>query len=146
MKEEGIVVDTIGEIAKVRVERMEVCAGCQACFRGRKNLREIFAVNTVGAKVGERVYLEVSSHELLRGAFLIYIFPIILLILGFIIGGLLSALLGLVELRGKISAVVGIVFLFGAFPLIYLHNRFIGKKFRPQIVQVLNRESGVSAR
>jgi sigma-E factor negative regulatory protein RseC len=47
---------------------------------------EVAAVNPIGARVGDRVVLRMATASLLKGSFLVYMFPILLLVAGAALG------------------------------------------------------------
>ncbi len=56
---------------------------------------EVKALNTAGARVGDRIVLSFETHSLLKATFLIYVFPIILLIVGAVVGQALAPVIDL---------------------------------------------------
>ena len=90
MYEEGSVSRTDGEMALVRVTRGTACDNCAtsgACksLGGGRDM-EMEATNIVGAKVGDRVRVEVPSSSVAKMAFLVYLIPIMSLVLGAMLG------------------------------------------------------------
>jgi sigma-E factor negative regulatory protein RseC len=60
---------------------------------GGGNQMEVKALNTAGARAGDRIVLSFETASLLKATFLIYVFPIILLIVGAAIGQMLASLI-----------------------------------------------------
>jgi sigma-E factor negative regulatory protein RseC len=56
---------------------------------------EVAAVNTIGARVGDRVVLKMETEAFLKGTFLVYLFPILLLVAGAAAGEWVSRSYGL---------------------------------------------------
>lgn len=95
MIQEGIVVKRIDE-NKVLVEcsSSKACSTCGVCFKsGDKQFIE--AQDTLQTKVGDRVQLEINQSNVLTATFLIFIMPIICLIAGYYISGIMSAFLSI---------------------------------------------------
>lgn len=81
--------------ASVSVERQTACGGnCASCGGcAYKSILTAIAVNDFGAKVGDKVTLQSRSSGVIGAAALVYLLPI----LTFLIGYVLSALLGASE-------------------------------------------------
>ncbi|MFP4158136.1 MAG: SoxR reducing system RseC family protein [Desulfobacterales bacterium] len=89
-REVGVVTKIKGGNAMVKTQRAAACEGCSeksTCHSmgGGKEM-EIEALNPVHARVGDRVTLEFASGKMLQLSLLLYIFPIIALLAGAIIG------------------------------------------------------------
>lgn len=74
-KEEGVIIETDGKIAKVRVGRHENCTACGACASAKNVVIE--ARNEVGAKIGERVKFIAPKENIILGAFMVFVFPLV---------------------------------------------------------------------
>jgi len=86
MKEEGRVIEiTDGGMAKLEVIRSEACKTCNVCFEGSGGNRMIFAENSLGAKEGDRVTIELRSAVIAKLSFLLYLLPITGLLLGVVV-------------------------------------------------------------
>ncbi|MBS4534226.1 SoxR reducing system RseC family protein [Clostridium sp. D2Q-14] len=89
MDQIGYVVNIKDEIAVVDIRRTSACGEkCSSCGGGcnvpamRVNIK-----NTIGAKVGNFVEVEMKTKSLMKSAFIAYIVPLIMLIVG-IAGGI----------------------------------------------------------
>lgn len=71
---------------------------------------EVKALNPAGAGVGDRIVLSIENGSLLKATFLIYVFPILFLVAGAVIGQLLAPLLALNP--SALSALLGFAFFF----------------------------------
>jgi len=90
MQEIGIVKSVDGTIAKVLVSRKgSPCENCSqdTCTIPEKGL-EAEAINEIGAKVGQKVKIVMTTYTFYKGALLIYALPIVALIGGAIAGKL----------------------------------------------------------
>ena len=88
--EHGIVLRTDSREAWVKTVKSGSCEGCSA--RGAchslsdSGEMEVNAINEAGARVGDRIVLSFDTSSLLKATFLLYVFPILLLIIGAGIG------------------------------------------------------------
>ena len=87
MKEQALVVKTAGRIAVVQIEKRPECAACKVCaFAGGKSRVKVKALNTAGAKTGDRVLVEAEKDNRALASFVVYIVPVLLGIAGVVIG------------------------------------------------------------
>lgn len=84
MQQEGIVISTDGEMARVRTSRHNDCENCGACPGNSAIVLD--ARNPLGAKPGQSVLLEVHEVGFLKSAFIVYILPLIAMALGAVAG------------------------------------------------------------
>jgi sigma-E factor negative regulatory protein RseC len=88
IEEQGVVIKTDGTIARILVQKRGACEGCAAtgvCETSDEGM-EIDALNSVNAKVGQKVKVSITSQTYLKGTLLIYGLPLVSLITGAIIG------------------------------------------------------------
>jgi sigma-E factor negative regulatory protein RseC len=140
--EQGIVLRTdAGGSAWVKTVRSSACEGCTA--RGSCHITEggqdmeVKAINSVGASVGDRIVLNLETTSLLKATFLIYVFPIILLIAGAALG---QALAPLIKFNpSALSVFLGFAFFFaGLFITKTRANRMAKKNaYQPKITKIL---------
>ena len=95
--EQGVVLRTDSKAAWVKTVRSSACEGCTAresCHTtGGGRDMEVKAINSAGASVGDRIVLSFETASLLKATFLIYVFPIILMIAGAVLGQVLAPLI-----------------------------------------------------
>ena len=108
MREEGMVLALDGDTARVRIARRGACDGCRVCAAIGPGGMVIEALNSAGAKVGDRVRVEAAGPDPLRAALLVYGLPLALLVAG---------CLGGTALTGSQTAGMGVGF--AAFLLAY---------------------------
>jgi sigma-E factor negative regulatory protein RseC len=98
---------------------------------------EVEAFNDAGAVVGDRIVLRVASGALLKVSFMLYVFPILLLILGAIVGQILGPALHYDP--SSFSLLLGGTCFGLAFILIRVRSSRMARKteYRPRIVRVL---------
>ncbi len=139
MREEGRVIKIEGNLAQAEIERKSACRACGLCSLRGKNTMMAEVENSIGAKVGERVRIEIPSSVILKGAFLFYILPLLSLILGMVVGITITNRLGLKESSQTVGLVLGLVFLVLSFILIWCHNKKVKDKsaYRSKIIQII---------
>jgi len=96
MTQDGVVTRIISHsMAEVAVTRMTACGGncgsCEACVF--QSEMKVAAINSAGATLGQRVVIESQSAKVYRAIVLVYVMPLVLFLLGYI----LSAAVGLSE-------------------------------------------------
>jgi len=97
------------------------------------------AVNSAGARVGDRVLVGCASFSLFKLSFLLYIFPILAMFGGALLGQYLAALC---HADATLSSVIGaFLFFLLAFAVVRLNgNRMAHKdEYRPKVVRILSR-------
>ncbi len=142
IEEEGIVIQTFDDKAKVRTIRSSACEGCaSASFchpeKGTEMIMEV--VNNIHAKVGERVKIGLKPGVYLKASFLVYMVPIIAFIIGAIIGKELAASFLHTNDPDLWAIIGGAVLLIPTFIAMRLYNRKIekDKSYQPVILEVM---------
>lgn len=140
--EKGIVTRVGPETAWVKTSRTSSCEGCasrQSChLKGEDDKEvEVEAFNDAGAAVGDRIVLRVASGALLKVSFMLYVFPILLLILGAVVGQILGPAFHYDP--SSFALLLGGTCFVLAFFLIRLGSSRMACKseYRPRIVRVL---------
>lgn len=144
MKQTGIVVGLEGDKAKIKMQRHTACGDCGACQVSEKQLSvTLEAENTVGAKTGDFVEVDMETMDFLSAVIVVYLFPLISLIVGIFAGYYGSLALGVSDKTAQgLGAVVGIL----AAALTYLvirskEDKLKGmKKYKPAISSIINKE------
>jgi sigma-E factor negative regulatory protein RseC len=98
---------------------------------------EVKAVNEAGAKVGDRIVLSFETSSLLKATFLLYIFPILLLIAGAAVGQGIGPRLHLSP--SAAAAIIGFAFFFMGVWIMKARGTQIAKKkeYQPKIVKII---------
>ena len=111
--EQGIVIKIDSSAAWVKTVKSGACKGCTArgsCHSlGGGDDVEVKAINDAGAKVGDRIVLSIETSSLLKATFLLYVFPILVLLAGALMGQGIAPYIG-VNPSG-FAAVVGFALL-----------------------------------
>ena len=77
VRQKGIVVEANGKKATVRFKKTDACGHCNACFRFGSNEADIEMDNTLGAKKGDEVYIDMHANTVLKASAIVYGIPII---------------------------------------------------------------------
>jgi sigma-E factor negative regulatory protein RseC len=139
--ERGIVTRLDSETAWVKTSRTSACKACasrDSCQMAENGQEmEVEAINAANARVGDKILLNVESSALLKVSFLLYIFPVLLMLAGAIIGEKIAPVVGVDP--SLLSALLGFVSFGVAFFLIrFTHLRMARKEcYRPRIVRIL---------
>ncbi len=138
MRETGLVVETKGPTARVRVEpagACESCAGKHACAGASGRPFEVEAENACEAQAGDIVELDMTPAPMWAAILLVFAGPLLLLFIGLAAGYRVS--------RGDAGAAVGAAAgLTAGFVLMSFADRLLAarREFRPTIVRVLPRD------
>jgi sigma-E factor negative regulatory protein RseC len=141
--EQGVVVRIDAAGAWVKTVRSEACDSCNskgACHTmgGGKEM-EVAVLNPIGARVGDRVVIKLGTSPFLKATFLVYMFPVLLLVVGAAAGEWISRSAGLGSplpsaLLGFGSLAAGLVF------MRIIARRLAEKaEYRPRITRVTGR-------
>lgn len=85
-KAKGKVLSTDGICAEVMITRGSMCGdSCSNCGMCENKGTKITAKNSIGAKKGDSVSLEVSTSKGLKAALLVYLIPVFILIISVVI-------------------------------------------------------------
>lgn len=72
--------------AQIRIKRDSACGdNCGNCS-GCNSIVTVFAQNNINVKKGDLVEIEMPSNSVLGAAFITYIIPLVILIIGYIVG------------------------------------------------------------
>lgn len=78
-------------LAEVVVERLGICGGdCNGCNECKyEHLMKSVVQNPIGAQRGQHVMIETPTKGVVKGALAIYVLPLVMLILGYLIAAAL---------------------------------------------------------
>ncbi len=137
--EKGIVTRTGLGTAWVKTLQSEACEGCSSCGTcgAQRPDSEVEVINEVGARVGDRILIDFKTSAFLKVTFMLYIFPIICLTLGAMLGLQVAADYGYDE--SACSALLGFAGFFISVFIIRAAGRKMAthRNYRPQITKVL---------
>ena len=122
MIETGIVSKIIeNNCCHVEFEGSASCGKCGICFKSGNKL-SIIANNSVDARVGDAVEVEIAPKNVLWSTFLIFIMPILVLMLLYQLGGML----------------ISIISMFAYFVGLYIYDKyFMSKEIKCNVVRIL---------
>lgn len=137
----GRIVRITGDKAFVEVERTSACAQC-----GLQEVEELagekpifVALNKANADVGDMVKVRVQSVAYIKASMYIYGIPVLLLVIGAVLGVYLAEKLNkssdaMSALFGICGLIIGILFLF------LFRKRVTKKEYMPVIVEVMTED------
>ena len=133
--EEGLVIETVGNIARIKAGRHNDCKNCGACPGDNDII--VCAKNQKGAIPGQRVVFEVKETSAFMATFVCFVLP---LIVGFS-GVMLGRLVGQAVHRSSsaFEIIGGIIGLIIAIGYIKLFDSYVNRneKSQPSILRIL---------
>ncbi len=142
MREEGIVVESHGDRATVRVERSAACKHCSAralCRPFGDTANIMMVANTCGASAGQRVAVAIEPGRLVKNSLVLYGIPILSVVAGVVAGAYIGrALIGTAGM--DIGAIIGAGVCLGmALIVIHVLDRTAARStgILPQVVEIL---------
>ena len=128
MNQQGYIVEIVDNItAKLKLKRYSACASCGKCATTSEEKDIIVEVDkSIGAKVGDRVEVNMETINVLKAAFIVYTIPLIALLIG-IVGTFYA--LNTINFNGNIETISGVVGLVLTF-IVFLILKKNDKKFR----------------
>jgi sigma-E factor negative regulatory protein RseC len=135
MEELGIVKQVLDQKVEVEIDPSNACGNCankSACHLDENGTKRTLVANSdLEVKTGDLVQIEVKTGNAIISAFLIFIFPILCLGCGYILGSQFGQKWGI--LASIIGLVVGLL-------VVHQLDKWIGNKksFQPSIVKVLD--------
>lgn len=135
LTEYGQVVDIQGGVAHVKFVRTSACGKCHACgMLSTQNEIVVQVDNDSHAAVGDLVAVSIRMKKAMRASVLAYVFPLVMLILGVLVGWLLSAQWHVFANPDTTMALCAIVFAVLSFFLLKwaapLYNKSVGNVYR----------------
>ena len=138
MREVGKVIKVEKNNIKVRIGRKSACASCNMCgMKSEAAHIDILTENTVNAKIGDSVELELETSVVMFSAGIIYIVPLVTALIGFFIAYIL-----------KVSEVMQFAFLmigtFVGFIFVSIIDKLVKKKkFIPKCIKIIEESNQV---
>ncbi len=108
-------------------------------------MQEVEAINKAGAEVGDRIQLMVGTGAVLKAISLLYLFPILSMLAGGILGDWMAPGLGLHP--SVASAMMAFILFAVALFIVRLSGRRMARKeaYRPKIIRILRKQTGKPA-
>jgi len=138
--EKGIVTKVGSDTAWVKTIRSTACESCtskETCnTMGGGNEMEVEVINSAKAKVGENVVVAFETGSLFKLSFLIYVFPIISMILGAVVGEKIAPAYQMDP--SILSVLLAFLFFTFAFLIIKMTEKRLASKseYRAKIIRV----------
>lgn len=99
--------------AEIFLERPSACGGnchdCGGCAGDQKRVVIATAVNEIGARVGDQVYVEADTGKILLVIALVYLVPLALFLIGYAVGSVIQVLPALLGGIGFVLGVLGAI-------------------------------------
>lgn len=117
MEQQGYIVGIVDDkTAKMKMQRHSACASCGKCATTSEKKDILVEVdNSVGAKVGDRVVVNMESVNVLKAAAIVYLLPLVGLLVGTIVTYYILQSLGNISNIETLSGVVGLVLMLVSF-------------------------------
>lgn len=140
--EEGTVIKVDNSTAWVKIIKTASCKCCSAkafCSSSEnENQMEVEVVNSVGAKIGDRVTIGLQTASYLKISCLLYLFPILSMLVGAIIGEKIAS--EYLFNKSSLSALFGFLCFLLSLLVVKLASKKLAKKkeYRPKIIRIVN--------
>lgn len=127
----GTVKKTNKGIAETEITRSTACGdSCASCGLCPGRSMTVNADNTIGAAEGDAVLLSMSDKKVLGAAFLVYVIPVIMLIIGYAAGRALF--------KNESGAIgTGFALMVLSFAAIAVIDRRVKQHYMPKIIKVV---------
>ena len=135
-----------GNLAEVLIERGDACHNCESsqfchalsdCSKLKTSV-----INRAGADVGDQVVIELRTGMIFKGAFLLYLMPVIGMLAGAVSGNDLSSRMGLDPTISSIGfAFLGFALGF-LIPFLFSRSMSADKTPTPMITRIVKRRAG----
>ncbi|MCG8632530.1 MAG: SoxR reducing system RseC family protein [Desulfobacterales bacterium] len=144
--ENGIVTRATSDTAWIKTIRSAACESCSSkdsCGTGHHGSQEmnVAVKNTLGVEKGDPVVIGIESKPMIYLSFLLYVFPIILLVIGAVIGDSIAPSLHMDESAS--AMVVGFLFFGAAFLVVRKKQAAMSGKdeYKPFLVRKKSRSA-----
>lgn len=134
MTEECVVKSIKNGTAYISLAAKNGCGGCKACAFGRTSKVTIAALMDVECQEGDLVLVEMPKKDTTSLALLIFLIPLVFLVVGFFIGGILKSI------AARLTS--SFVFLVLSIPICWLIDKLIRKKrdYMPIIIKIISKK------
>ncbi len=144
--EQGIVTK-IGADPQTAWVKTKPCTACESCSArdgcneaAKIQEQEVQVLNAVGARVGDRIQLSISTGSLLKATFLLYLFPVICMLIGGLAGNALAG--RFTSDPTLVSVCAALLCLAAAMVFVRFRGNKLAAKseYRPKIIRVIGRQ------
>ncbi|TWH52122.1 SoxR reducing system RseC family protein [Sporomusa sp. KB1] len=136
-QQEGIILEVIGKMAKVKASRHSDCENCGSCPGNTAIVVE--ALNMADAKPGQRVAIEIREVNMLKAAFVVYMAPLLAAFAGALAGNYAAHYIGIDSLLISIAGGVGFFTLAVWYVKYFDQMARTDERMRPVVVAVLSK-------
>lgn len=141
MRNTGIIVETLDHnIAKLRMKQHSACAECGKCHTESESKDLIVEVdNSVGAKLGDFVEVDLEAANVLQAAAIAYLIPLVSLLVGVIASYQVLSMIGYNGSMEIASAVVGFITMSISYIIIKTNDSKFkqSKKYMPIVTDIV---------
>lgn len=134
MKSSGKVTEVNGNKIKVKMFKESSCAHCSGCGDANKLTRELDLFYNGEVEIGDIVTFELEDAKMLKIGFLVYILPIIMMLIGFVI----SSKMGNSE---KTSVFISFGFLIISFICLHIYDKYFVKEKVQMVVTAVEKDT-----
>lgn len=144
MNQQGYIIEIVDEkTAKLKMQRHSACASCGKCVTSSEKKDIIVEVdNTIGAKVGDHVEVNMETVNVLKATAIAYLIPLVALLVGTI--GTYFALdaIGMGSNVEMISGAVGILLMLATFLVLKKNDKKFrdSKEYIPIVTKIIGKE------
>lgn len=139
MEQIGFVVSVDKDMAKILVRRAsacgENCASCGSNCNSKSIALEL--KNTLGAKPGDYVALKAHTNQILKSAAVAYLIPLLVMILGIIIGINIFKSIGYANYE-TYGFIMGLLFLGFSYIMLRIIEKKVGSKTIIEMTRIIN--------
>ena len=140
MNRTGIVIEKSGDFASVKLMKHAACGDCGACHMGAENMNiTVDCVNEADAQIGDRVEIDMKTQNVLGAAFIAYVIPLFVLVVGITVSSAIMKAMGYEVHREMISFLVGATLTAITYLIIKLNDKkfYNSKKYLSTITKIL---------
>lgn len=141
MNQQGYIIEVVDEkTAKLKMQRHSACASCGKCITSSEKKDILVEVeNTIGAKVGDHVEVNMENVKVLKATALAYLIPLLGLLVGTIGTYFILESIGIKSNIEMISALVGFLTTFICYFILKKNDKKFkdSKDFIPIITKIL---------
>ncbi len=135
MVERGVVSEVKGDTLIVKTKRRAACNTCEACHEGESREMVLELENSIGAKAGDEVNIELDDSLVLKGAFFFYGLPLSGLLAGLFTGMLAARRMETGVTPEAAGALSGITLMMIVFIVSARYNLRRRDTYRPRITR-----------
>ncbi len=137
MSEKGVVVGLEGNRAIVEMEASKDCEACGACRYTESGRMVTPVVNTLSAKPGDMVRIDIEPQVVIAAALVVYILPIVMFFAGYGLFLWIGRVSGLTS--GAVGIAGGLVFLASSYFAVRSVDKRAGisHRFEPKMYDII---------